>query len=119
MEDVMPEEREASYEWYAEFADWIDGDPNRKGISSVQLRIEPDKDAVVKIEYMVDSDGVWRDIKCRLKPGFKHSVWLPIIPRRTDHYSIRISGTGDCKIHSLARERYAGSELMSGENGGQ
>ena len=43
----------------------------------------------------------------------KRSFYLPIIPRRSDHFRIRFSGTGGWRLYSLVRESYSGSELKS------
>lgn len=41
----------------------------------------------------------------------KRTYLLPIIPRRCDHYRLRLSGTGGCRVFSLTRQFYRGSEL--------
>ena len=109
----IPEEPEGGAAWYAEFADWSDGSPDRKGITKVQLRLELDEGADAKVHYMADSDGVWREVLWSFKPARKRSYYLPVIPRRADHYRIRVSGTGGCRVHSVSRERYQGSGLTN------
>jgi len=41
----------------------------------------------------------------------KRSFYLPIIPRRSDHFRIKIKGTGGWRLYSLVRENYSGSEV--------
>ena len=41
----------------------------------------------------------------------KRSFYLPIVPRRCDHFRIRMTGSGGCRLYSLVREVYTGSEL--------
>ena len=41
----------------------------------------------------------------------RRSFVLPIIPRRSDHFRIRLSGRGAWKLWSLVRESYIGSDL--------
>ena len=60
-----------------------------------------------------DSDGKWVQAGQTLKPERKRSYYLPIVPRRADHYRIRIEGKGECRVYSMNREYYAGSELKS------
>ena len=48
-----------------------------------------------------------------MQEGEKRSYYLPIIPRRGDHYRMKIVGKGGCRIYSLVREYYSGSELKS------
>lgn len=96
----------------AEFADFVEGSPNKKGTSKLQVRMKLDAGAQVKIDMQFDSDGVWRTVDT-LTTAVKRSFYLPIVPRRSDHYRIRFTGTGDWKLYSLVRENYAGSELKS------
>ena len=104
--------REGAVSSMAEFADFVENSPNKKGTGKLQLRVELDAGAEVKIEMQFDSDGVWRLVD-KLETTVKRSFYLPIIPRRSDHYQIRLTGTGDWKLYSLARENYIGSELKS------
>ena len=109
--DVPPDAaKEEKVKSFAEFADFVEDDPNRKGTSKIQVRIELDAGAKVKIDMMFDSDGVWREVRT-LTATKKKSFYLPIIPRRSDHFRIRFSGTGMWRLHSLVRESYSGSEL--------
>lgn len=94
----------------AEFGDFVEKDPNHKGTAKIQIRMELDEDASVTIQMQFDSDGVWRDVKT-LTTEVKRSFYLPIIPRRSDHFRIRFNGTGSWRLYSLVRESYIGSEL--------
>jgi hypothetical protein len=101
---------EAAVPWSAEFVDWYDKSPDKKGVGMVQIRVELDPGASVEIFVQFDSDGVWRKIRWAAASTAKKSFCLPIIPRRTDHYRLRLSGVGGCRVFSLARDRYSGSE---------
>jgi hypothetical protein len=104
---------EGAVPWSAEFADFTEKSPNKKGIAKLQLRLELDPGARVEVHMQFDSDGVWRKVNGALGEGAKRSYYLPIIPRRADHYRLRLSGTGGCRVYSLVREYYTGSELKS------
>ncbi len=104
-------EEEAAVEWFAEFADFTQENPNKKGVSKLQLRLELDAGAAVQAELMFDSDGQWVAAGSVISEGRKRSCYLPIVPRRADHYRLRLRGTGGCRIYSLVREYYTGSEL--------
>ena len=108
-EDAAPE---GAVESMAEFADFTEGDANKKGTAKLQVRMELDAGASVKIEMQFDSDGEWREVTT-LSATVKRSFYLPIIPRRSDHFRIRFSGTGGWRLYSLVRESYSGSELKS------
>lgn len=95
---------------FIEFGDFVEEDPNRKGVSKLQLRLELGEGAVLKVEQMFDSDGIWREVSTLSTPK-KRSYYLPIVPRRCDHYKIRLSGEGSWTLYSLVRESYSGSEL--------
>lgn len=94
----------------AEFGDFTEGDPNKKGVSKLQIRCELDANSTLSIRMQYDSDGVWQDVKT-LTTTVKRSYYLPIIPRRCDHLRIRLEGTGGWRLYSLTRESYSGSEL--------
>lgn len=109
--DVPPEATaESGVCSMVEFADFVEDNPNRKGTSKLQLRLELEAGARLKIEMQFDSDGVWREVRT-LDAARKKSYYLPIIPRRSDHFKIRLSGTGAWRLYSLVRESYSGSEL--------
>ena len=112
-------EREGPVEWSAEWADFYEAAgssssaapiPQEKGIGKLLIRLELDEGAEADILIQFDSDGVWRRVK-RLEAGRKRSFYLPVVPRRCDHFRLRMEGKGGCRVFSLTREVYAGSEL--------
>ena len=82
--------------------------PEKKTVSKLLIRLELDEGANLKIEMQFDSDGIWQPVK-ELYAEKKRSYYLPIIPRRCDHFRIRMSGQGECRLYSLVREVYTGS----------
>lgn len=96
--------------WLAETGDFSDSGPDKTGLLRLLLRLDAPAGSSVKIEIQFDSDGLWRTVQS-LTPDKKRSFLLPIIPRRCDHYRIRISGSGDCRIFSLTRQFYRGTHL--------
>jgi hypothetical protein len=109
-------EEEDAVAWYAEFADFTEGDPNHKGVSKLQIRLELEDGATMQALMQFDSDGIWRKVGGVLGEGPKRSYYLPIVPRRCDHYRLRLEGLGGCVIHSIARESYSGSEFTNRRN---
>lgn len=110
---------EEDFSWTAEFADFTDyakkaqaSGANHKGVSKIQIRLELDAGASCTAYIRFDSAGNW--IKCgeTMTADVKRSYYLPIVPRRGDHYRVKIEGTGGCRVYSLAREYYTGSELQ-------
>lgn len=106
-------EAEETVEWLAWFADFTEEEPGKKGIGKLQLRLELEEGASVEVWLMFDSDGQWHRAGGIVGEGAKRSYYLPIIPRRSDHYTLKLTGTGGCRVHSLTREYYYGSELKS------
>ena len=111
--------RETEVSWMTEWADFYEYTtyssasvpiPQKKGIGKLLVRLELDEGASVKIEMQFDSDGVWREVKT-LQAEKKRSFYLPIVPRRCDHFRIRMTGSGGCRLYSMVREVYTGSEL--------
>ena len=109
--------RETEVSWMTEWADFYEYTtyssasvpiPQKKGIGKLLVRLELDEGASVKIEMQFDSDGVWREVKT-LQAEKKRSFYLPIVPRRCDHFRIRMTGSGGCRLYSLVREVYTGS----------
>lgn len=104
---------ETDVNWNAEFADFTEDDPNEKGLSKLQLRLELEEGAHFRATIQYDSDGVWHNVRTIIGDGSKRSYYFPIIPRRCDHYRIQLRGVGQCLIHSMVRESYSGSERKS------
>lgn len=103
---------EGAVESAAEFADFVEGSPDKKGAGKLQVRVELDAGAELEVEIQFDSDGVWRPVD-KLAATEKRSFLLPIIPRRCDHYRVRLRGSGGWRVYSMSREHYAGSDLKS------
>ena len=100
---------EEPVKWMCEFADAYNKSPDAKGITKLQLRIEFDKAAHCDVEIMYDSDGKWI-YAGRIDGSEKQEFVVPLIVRRCDHYKIRLSGKGGCRLYSLAKELYYGSD---------
>lgn len=106
-------ETEGQIEWLVEFGDYTEEEPNKKSVGRMQLRMELDENAraIVCIQY--DSDGLWQRVGSIYAEDGKRSWILPVIPKRCDHYRLKICGTGGCRIFSVAREHSVSSELKS------
>ena len=98
--------------WMAEFGDIVEDSPNKKGLSKLQIRLELGEGARAEVEMQFDTDGVWRPVS-KLDANVKRSYYLPIVPRRADHYKLRLRGEGEVLVWSITREYYRGSELKS------
>lgn len=108
---------EEDLEWNVEFADFVDDNPDKKGVGKLQIRLSLAEGAELRVLAQFDSDGDWHPVKELTGDDPKRSYCIPVVPRRCDHYRIRLEGTGECRIYSITRERYAGSELKSRAGG--
>lgn len=106
-------QEEATIPWEIEFSDFMENDPNKKGVGKLQVRLELEKDATFEVWMQFDSDGNWHLVKSLVGTAPKRSYYLPLVPRRCDHYRVRLQGTGMCRVYSVAREYYPGSEYKS------
>lgn len=107
-------EEENAFTWCAEFADFTDDSPNKKGLTKMQIRLELEEGAKCTVYVQTDSSGEWiMPQGGEIEEQVKRSYTLAIIPVRADHYRIRLEGTGGCKVYSIARDTYAGSEYRS------
>ena len=102
-------EQEPQVAWEAEFADFTDGSPDKKGLFRLHIRLEVEEGGQVQAWAQVDSDGEWHPMGQPIGPTPKRSFQLPMIIRRGDHYRLKLTGTGRCRIYSITRERYGGS----------
>lgn len=107
--EAVVTQEETPVESFAEFGDFTSGSLNRKALSKLQLRMELEEGASARILISYDGGG-WRQL-WHLCEGRKRSVQIPIVPRRCDHYRIRIEGVGMWRLYAMAREQYEGSEI--------
>lgn len=96
----------AQLESMLETGDFVSGSPDCKRLLRVQLRLEADAGASVTAAVQYDSDGVWRTLAA-VTAGAKRSVTLPVLPRRCDHFRLRLTGTGAWRLLSLTRTETA------------
>lgn len=103
--------REETIEWMAESGLLSYRMPENKRVSRYNLRLAlaPDAQVLVEIEY--DSDGVWRRVgEIRAAKGGCGSYLIPVRPHRCDHLRLRLTGSGEMKLYSIARLLEMGSD---------
>lgn len=102
---------EGPFDSYVEFGDFTEGTGKRKGVSRLRLRLSVEKDSYVKLMIRYDSQGEWKTLR-RIESQGKGVVSVPVIPRRCDHYRIRLEGYGQWKLYGMERERYFGTDVF-------
>ncbi|MCR4934928.1 MAG: hypothetical protein K5990_00415 [Oscillospiraceae bacterium] len=94
----------------AEFNDFAEGRFDRKSLTRLLLRLELEAGAELGIAVQYDSDGVWQDL-IELSAPVRRSCLVPVLPRRCDHYRLRLVGRGLWRLLGLARESRIESAL--------
>lgn len=87
-------------ETFIEFADFYDSTTDEKTLSKLQLRVFISDGAVMYIKIKYDG-GEWEQAGI-INSGKKRVCDIPIIPRRCDHFRVRIECDGEFRIFSLA-----------------
>lgn len=100
---------EEAVPWMVEFADMVFGSPNRKGIGKMQFRFGFEEPGEVVISVKYDS-GEWEQVMT-VKGRTKESRVIPLIPRRCDHFKIRLESRNRVNIYGMTVHYYHGSEL--------
>lgn len=113
-----PKSAEQPFTWEAQFADSTrfyetsdTASQNKKGLLRVLIRCELASGASLTVHVRYDGGG-WetkRTIAATDPATEKQSYHIPLILRRCDHYTLKLTGTGGAKIFSITAEKYAGS----------
>ena len=93
----------------AEFGDITMQVMDRKSVHRVQMRLIVGAGATVTVAIRYDSAGDWITVKT-IEAMTKQSVYLPVLPRRCDHFRLRITGSGEWKLCGLGLDLRQGSE---------
>lgn len=100
---------EEAFDWSATFGIYGFDYEGQKYLSRFNIRAQLAQGATMKMEIMYDSDGKWVD-HGTMRAKRLMTYLLPIVPRRCDHCQIRLSGKGDMKLYSIARELEGGGD---------
>lgn len=103
-------ELEDKISWYGITGEIGLDSPYEKYIRRLIVRLNVEKDAHVRFEIMYDSSGKWENLM-EYVATIKRSYSIPLKVQRCDHLQLRISGQGDVKIYSIAKEIEQGSEM--------
>lgn len=83
--------------------------PDMKYISKLLVRMSLEEGASVKVMIQYDSIGNWEKV-CEMTATSLRSFFVPIRPRRCDHFRLRIEGLGDGRIYSITKTIEQGSD---------
>lgn len=82
---------------------------DHKYVSRFNFRMKLGTGAECHLEIEYDSSGKWED-QGAIKGAGVDSFILPVIPRRCDHFRLRISGVGEIFIYSMTKCLMQGSD---------
>lgn len=83
--------------------------PDNKYISNITLRIAVSEKAEFCVYMEYDSSGEWEKV-LHMRETRKRSYTIPVRIRRCDHFRIRFSGKGICRLFSYTKTIENGSE---------
>lgn len=101
-------------ESFVEFGDYYCSSPDKKVLSKLYIRLSIDEGASVEVLMNYDSKKgedekrVWESVK-KIEAAGKKSFVLPIIPKRCDHFRIKIKGAGGFVVYGVSHEYYVGT----------
>ena len=84
--------------------------PDKKYLSRFDLRVQLKGKLELYLKY--DSSGDWiRWGAVQWDKGTARTFAIPVTPRRCDHLQMRLKGTGEMKMFSVARILQVGSDM--------
>lgn len=84
--------------------------PDKKYLSRYDLRLRMESGGRCELWMEYDSSGVWVPSGTVTFHG-TGTATVPVRPRRCDHLRLRVTGTGDMKLFSIARNLEVGSDV--------
>jgi hypothetical protein len=84
--------------------------PDRKFVSRLNIRMSLDIGATATLYAEYDSSGNWENIGTLTGKNLQ-TFTIPIIPRRCDHFRLKIEGSGNAKIYSITKTIEGGSDV--------
>ena len=97
-------------QWMAETGVLTTDMPDKKYIGRMNVRMSLAVGSTVTFYAQYDSVGPWVQLAA-MKGKHLRTFTLPIKPRRCDHFRLRIVGTGEAKIYSIAKTIEQGSDI--------
>lgn len=100
----------AKVKWMAETGFIGTDSPGKKYVSKLNIRMSLSLNTSVFFYIQYDSSDVW-EFLFRMEGTTLRSFFVPVRPRRCDHFRIRIEGIGEAKIFSMTKTIEQGSDI--------
>lgn len=101
---------EENVEWMVETGLMGMSMPESKYISRLLVRLSLGEQGSLRISIQYDSAGEWLPVYS-METTTLRSCAIPILPRRCDHFRLRIEGQGICRIYSITKTIEQGSDV--------
>lgn len=83
---------------------------NRKYLAKINVRVDMEKNSFMEIWVKYDNQELWERVKTIT--AYKHRTYeIPIIPKRSDRFRVKLRGVGRCRIYGLEEQFEMGSEV--------
>ena len=96
--------------WFAETAVMDYAYPDHQYMNRFLLRMKLDRNAECSVFIQYDSDGLWHFKGTVQGTDRLKTYLLPVIPRRCEHFRLRMEGRGNVQLYGMAREWTMGRE---------
>ena len=83
---------------------------DHKYISRINVRALVPANGSLSVYFRYDSVGEWRHGGTVTGAGLVRSTMLPVTPRRCDHFEMKLTGSGDVRVFSIAKVLEVGSD---------
>lgn len=103
--------KENPFDWYAESGVIGYAYPDNKYVSRFNIRMIASPGTKVSLYIQYDSNSKWEH-KGTMEGKTLRSFTLPVIPRRCDHFRIKIVGHGEVQILSISKTLEIGSDVV-------
>lgn len=104
---------ETPLRWYAESARIGTRTADNKYVTRLQLRFRLDEGGEFTVFVRYDG-GDWENKgTVRATTLQPRAVTIPILPRRCDHFAVRLAGTGGFRLHAVTKLLEAGSDVYA------
>lgn len=101
---------EAPIAWYTESGYIGFSIAGKKYVSKINIRMSLDIGAYCDLWIQYDNEDKWKHIFNMSGKGTK-SFTVPVTIQRCDHFRIKLSGKGGCKIYSISKTIEEGSDV--------
>ena len=81
----------------------------KRYISRFDIRAYMEEDTQAQLKIMYDSSGEWESVG-QFSGSRMGTKLIPVLPKRCDHLRVRIEGTGEIRIYSIARLLEVGAD---------